>query len=143
DFIAGWNVTAKPLECIDSETTMPLKRCAGSGRRTRMRVLYGWPFAVPETKYSSVTQPKSAGSLPGVSAGLRPGYMGPGPVIGPSNAGTGGTTNCACAAVANAISKNAALLARIARGLADVAGAAVAQRLRIRAQRPAARGGPR
>src|SRR5207245_3773366 len=97
DFIAGWNVTAKPLECIDSETTMPLKRCAGSGRRTRMRVLYGWPFAVPETKYSSVTQPKSAGSLPGVSAGLRPGYMGPGPVIGPSNAGTGGTTKSACA----------------------------------------------
>ena len=28
---AGSKVTAKPLECIDSVTTMPLKRAAGSG----------------------------------------------------------------------------------------------------------------
>jgi hypothetical protein len=55
DFICGWKVTAKPFECIDSATTMPLKRSASSGRRTMMRVRYGCPLALPETKYSSLT----------------------------------------------------------------------------------------
>jgi len=42
------------VRVIDSVTTMPLNRSGGMGWRTRMRVLYGCPFAVPETKYSSV-----------------------------------------------------------------------------------------
>src|SRR5439155_23217330 len=73
-----------------------------------------------------------------------PGYFGPGPLIGPSTVGTGGTTKSACAAAI--INSRAApahaifLLTGIARCLADVAGAVVAQRLGIRTQRPAARG---
>src|SRR3954470_1098370 len=160
---AGSKVTAKPFECIDSVTTMPLNRSGGMGWRTRMCVLYGCPFAVPEAKYSSVASPKSAGVVPGAS-GRRPGYMSPPSVIGPWKAGIGGT---ACANAVAALASNSAAIAclvvvivipvviivivilvalalgrdaHVARSLADVSRAAVAQRLRIGAQRPAAAG---
>ena len=46
------NMCAAPLPCIDSTSTRPLKRARSDGMRTTMRVLYGWPLAVPLMKYS-------------------------------------------------------------------------------------------
>jgi hypothetical protein len=46
------NMCAEPLPCIDSTSTRPLNFDLSCGIRTTMRVLYGWPLAVPETKYS-------------------------------------------------------------------------------------------
>src|SRR3954447_19740141 len=75
--------------------------------------------------------------------------MSPPSVIGPSTAEAGGTTNCACAApiwrssAANAQTRcrftPPPLLAGVAGGLRDVPGSVIAQRLRGRGERPAAR----
>ena len=43
---------SEPLGCIGSARTSPLNDEAFEGRRTTRRVLYGWPFDVPEMMYS-------------------------------------------------------------------------------------------
>ena len=43
---------AAPLPCIASASTRPLNFDVSAGFRTTMRVVYGSPLAVPETKYS-------------------------------------------------------------------------------------------
>src|SRR4029077_17962956 len=49
------NIQLLPLECMISDTTIPLNFFKSFGSRTTTRVVYGFPFAVPETKYSLVT----------------------------------------------------------------------------------------
>ncbi len=50
-----WNIHGLPLGCIDSARISPLNLLLSDGLRMTIRVLYGWPFAVPDTKYSFVT----------------------------------------------------------------------------------------
>src|SRR5687767_5493431 len=70
----------RPPECSASATTVPLNRLTSFGRRTMMRVVYGAPLAVPETKNSSVTYGNASiwtasGTVPITGSG----YISPGP----------------------------------------------------------------
>jgi hypothetical protein len=48
-------ISDRPPACNASVTTTPLNVLASAGRRMMIRVVYGDPLAVPETRYSSVT----------------------------------------------------------------------------------------
>src|SRR5881396_1986623 len=96
-----------PLACIDSDTTTPLNFFKSFGFRTRIRVVYGLPAAVPDTKYSVVSYPKSERPVPGgatacspvIEFWLKAGNMAPGPVMGPVTIGSGAClTTGACGA---------------------------------------------
>src|SRR5688572_6025658 len=76
----------EPLPCIDSTSTSPLNAELFAGLRTTMRVLYGWPLAVPETKYSFASYLACASPLPGGSDVVES-YIGPGPVISSESVG--------------------------------------------------------
>src|ERR1700751_1036112 len=71
--------------------TMPLNVFASVGPRMMIRVVYGAPAAVPDTKYSSVTYGKSS-TFTAVGTTLTDGfgYIIPGDVIGPVTVGIGG-----------------------------------------------------
>ena len=82
-----WNIQALPLGCIDSARTRPLNVPLSAGLRMTMRVLYGWPFAVPETKYSFALYLKCAMSSPGLSS-ISDSNILPGPVTSAEIAGS-------------------------------------------------------
>src|SRR5688572_32080941 len=87
-------INDRPPACSASATTTPLKPLTSVGRRTMMRVVYGAPLAVPETKYSSVTYGNaSTDTALGTTLTGGLGYISAGPVIGPEIAGTGGTVD--------------------------------------------------
>src|SRR6188768_313545 len=73
-------ISDRPPACCASATTVPLNAFVSLGRRTMMRVWYGAPAAVPETKYSSVTYGKSS-TFGAVATTLTAGfgYIIPGP----------------------------------------------------------------
>src|SRR6476646_3660149 len=83
---------------------VPLNAAGSFGRRTMMRVVYAAPFAVPETKYSSVRYGKSS-TFTAVGTTLIGGfgYINPGPAMGPVIAGTAGAS-AAGRAIVNAAS---------------------------------------
>src|SRR4051812_20938055 len=84
-------ISDRPPACIASPTTVPLNRFASAGRRMMIRVVYGAPAAVPETRYSSATYGKSS-TFTAVGTTLMGGlgYIIPGIVTGPVTVGTGG-----------------------------------------------------
>ena len=89
-----WNIQALPLGCIDSARTRPLNLPLSAGLRTTMRVLYGWPFAVPETKYSFASYLKCAMSSPALSS-INDSKICPGPVTSAEIVGRGVATGLA------------------------------------------------
>src|SRR5215470_19712294 len=88
----------RPPACIASPITVPLNALASFGRRMMMRVVYGAPLAVPDTKYSSVMYGKSS-TFAAVGTMLTGGfgYTIPGDVIGPATVGIGGVDISAAA----------------------------------------------
>src|SRR5687768_16358047 len=84
---------AAPLGCIASASTRPLNRVLSDGLRTTSRVLYGCPFAVPETQYSFTSYLNSLTLLPGANDGAES-NIGPGPVTS-DNVGSATAVGCA------------------------------------------------
>src|SRR5687768_6452275 len=85
---------AAPLGCIASASTRPLNRVLSDGLRTTSRVLYGCPFAVPETQYSFTSYLNSLTLLPGANDGAES-NIGPGPVTSADNVGSATAVGCA------------------------------------------------
>src|SRR5262245_49676917 len=80
------NICAAPLPCIASVSTRPLNFELSAGFRTTMRVVYGSPLAVPETKYSCASYLNAASPFPGASEGDES-NIGPGPVTSADSVG--------------------------------------------------------
>src|SRR5688572_18022757 len=73
----------RPPAWSASATAVPENAAWLRGRRTMMRVVYGAPLAVPETKNSSVTYGKSSTfTAVGVMLTAGFGYIRPGPATG-------------------------------------------------------------
>src|SRR5262245_34173908 len=70
---------AEPLGCMGSVSTRPLNDVPFDGRRTTRRVLYGWPFAVPEMMYSCASYLYAARPWP-CASDWTDSYPAPGPV---------------------------------------------------------------